>query len=284
MRIWKRLIVCLMIASCCFSFASCASANAGAVATVDEEEQKWREAGRAVPLPTMINVNGFCYYELDLETIQNLNLAVESCDGLTEIGKIDLDSVSCEYAEDGSRVLKLRRTILKNKNDYDAHGTGAVIDETVYAYPDSQYPNLLVAILDGEPGIFEIGSVVGNRKVSAKALIQENHGLDDAQKIREVCICCFQAPQAGIEETVISDRAELESLYDAVNMISSTGNKRNLSGELDSYPFYECRIELENGFPLTLTYSPSDHLLTCDGVSFESNDALSAWITAHGEK
>ena len=280
MSIRKTWIVCVLLSLCCLVIVSCAATNAGSVA--DEEELKQKEAGRLAPIPTIITANGYFYTELDLETIQDLNLAVESCDGLTEIGKLNSNWVFREYTEDGNCVLKIGRTIRKNKKDYDAIRTSAVIGDTLYAHPNPRYPNLLVAILDGEPAIFQIGAVEDNRKVSVKTIIQENYGLDDAEKIRKVCVRCYPAPQAGIVETTVTDRTELEVLFDAIDMISCTGEQYRPC-EPETYPLYECSIEMKNGFSRVIEYWLNDNVLTCDEIVFEGDDALTGWIVSHGK-
>ena len=281
MRIRKILAICLLIVLCSVSFVSCAAS----ASTAGEEKQERDETGRSMPPPppTIITANGYFYTELDLETIQNFDLAVESCEGLTEIGKLNSNWVSHEYTEDGSCVLRVCRTIRKNKNDYDAVRASAVIGDTLYAHPNPRYPNLLVAILDGEPAIFQIGAVEGNRKVSAKTIIQENYGLDDAEKIREVCIRCYPAQQEGIEETTVTDRTELEALFAAIDMISSIGEEYRPCAP-ETFPRYECCIQMENGFSRTIEYWPNDNVLTCGGITFEGNDALTGWIVSHGKQ
>lgn len=281
MSIRKTLIVWLMIALCCISFVSCASANAGSASTADEEERMRNEAGLDPLPPTRMKANGCIYYELDLETIQNLNLAVESCDGLTEIGKFDPNGIASEYMDDGS--YRIRRIIRKTKEDYDAKVTVATIAETVYAHPNPQYPNLLVAVVDGEPAVFQWAGFDGNKSLDIRALMKEVYGVTDAEKIRALCVKKIQGIDTGILETTVTDRAELEAFYDAISKLSGVGEEY-LPSEAGSYPFYECVVELENGFHIVLSYSPNDNRLTYTGLSFEANDALAEWITAHGDQ
>ena len=283
MRIRKILFICLLIVLCSMSFVSCTAAGAGTASTVDEEEQKWDESGLDAPFPTMIDVNGFHYFELDLETIQNLNLAVESCDGLREIGKVDTARVRCESKEDGSLVLNIRRTTLKNKKDYDARGVAATIDETVYAYPDPQYPNLLVAVIDGEPVVFGWGGSDNKEYLKIEVVLKEIFGLDTAGKIQAIRVRNIQGVETGIIETMVTDQAELETFYNAIYELPGKGKESSPYDAEKAFACYECIAELKNGFSFSLTYYPHDNSVGFCGALFEVGSALAEWITAHGE-
>lgn len=268
----KILIVWLMIALCCISFVSCASANAGSVSTVDEEERMRKEAGRAVPIPMHFVVNNRECEELDQETIQNLNLAVKSCDGLTIFGTVE------------GTIRTFRRPILKNKNDYDAETTVATVEDTVYVHPNPQYPNLVVAVVDGEPAIFQMGADKNSKKTTVKAYVQDLYGVDSVEKIREVRLKYCPALEAGITETVITDRAELEEFFGLIDQLSGTGTELFGIDKEDIYPLFNCELILENGFNVGVSYYQKKNSIGVAGLMFESSDALSEWITAHGDQ
>ena len=278
MRIRKVLFDCFVVALFCFSLV-----------LVHEAERRWCESDHIVPFPTRITVNGFSYTELDQETIQNLNLAVDSRNGLkeigklTEIGKINSDTVFLEHEADGTDVLRVRRTTLKNKKDYDARGTSATIDETVYAYPDPQYPNLLVAVIDGEPVVFGWGGSDNKEYLKIEVVLKEIFGLDTADKIQAIRVRNIQGVETGIIETMVTDQAELETFYNAIYELPGKGKESSPYDAEKAFACYECIAELKNGFSFSLTYNPHDNSVGFCGALFEVGSALAEWITAHGE-
>ena len=151
MQFRKTLISCAMLVLCCLSFTSCAAMGAA-----QEADAERKECGCEAPPSTYFEANGFQYNELDLETIENMKLSVPTCDGLTEVGKISGGFfLSKELQDDACGVLTIARVLLKNKKDYCPTPTEAQIDKIIYAHPNPEYPNMVVARIDGEPAIFQ---------------------------------------------------------------------------------------------------------------------------------
>ena len=282
MQFRKKLISCAMLVLCCLSFTSCAAMGA---AQEDEEEPK--ECGRALPPPTHFEANGLYYSELDLETIQNLKLSVESCDGLTELGKIDGgDFPAKDLRDDACSALSIARIRLKNKNDYDAYPTVSTIEKVVYAHPNPDYPNLLVARIDGEPAIFECYGCAKDRKCSIDAMLRDIYGVTAPEKIQAVHIAYYSKlmPEYEAQKTTITDRAELEAFFGAISELSGSGDNKTFAGLEKEYPCYDCELVLENGFSFTITYTEQRELITFAWKQFACNEALAAWLERNAKR
>ena len=287
MQFRKTLISCAMLVLCCFSFASCAAM--GAALSAEEEEQRQREGGPSDYQPsTYIEANGFAYGELDLETIQNLKLSVESCDGLTEIGKISGGNISrTELFDDTRSTATGQRIRLKNKKDYTALPEAAQFDKIIYAHPNPAYPNLVVARIDGEPAIFQFYCCARGKGLNIDAAIRDVYGVTAPEKIQAVRIAYYTKLSSEYEaqKTTITDRAELEAFFDAISeLFGKEPTYIDYSDPTKEYPWYDCRIELANGFSFGIGYNPQHNEVCFIGGNCEGNEALAAWLESHAKK
>ena len=266
-----------MLVLCCLSFTSCAAMSAA-----QEADEERKECGCEAPPPTYIEVNGFAYGELDLETIENMKLSVPTCDGLTEAGKISGGNISCvELLDDTCSTATGQRVLLKNKEDYTALPVAAKFDKITYAHPNPDYPNLLVVRIDGEPGIFKFYCCAKDKKCSIDAVLRDIYGVTAPEKIQAVRIAYISAPAAGFVEATITDRAELEAFFDAIGELSGSGENPTYN---DSSPWYDCVIELENGFSCSLSFDTKSKKIVFAGMEFESNEALAAWLERNAKR
>ena len=269
-----------MLVLCCLSFASCAAMSAA-----QEADAERKECGCEAPPPTYIEVNGFAYGELDLETIENMKLSVPTCDGLTEAGKISGGNISCvELLDDTCSTATGQRVLLKNKEDYTALPVAAKFDKITYAHPNPDYPNLLVVRIDGEPGIFKFYCCAKDKKCSIDAVLRDIYGVTAPEKIQAVRIAYISAPAAGFVEATITDRAELEAFFDAISELSGSGDNETFAGLEKENPRYDCEIVLENGFSFTITYTEQRELITFAWKQFACNEALPAWLERNAKR
>lgn len=259
----KTLLLCLALSLLCIAFCSCETRP---------------EPSLLPPLPMGITVNGVTYYELDLETIQNLDLVVESCHGLTEIGKIERCN-GFMYAEGAFH----RREIQKSKDDWDTTVTYVSIGDTAYAHPNPRYPNLVVALVDGAPAIFQFSGGKASGK-SVIDVIRGQYGLTSAEMIREIRVSSQQFRQAVVPETTVTDRTELQRFFDAFTELRPSLETDYVGGEgegEDSFPVYFFEVVLDTGFSFQLDYLPNYNKIGLAGYYTASGETLDAWLRSY---
>lgn len=239
------------------------------------------------PFPMHIVVEGqmdneMCYWEVDEETIQRLNLAVESCDGLTEVGKIadaGLETTRPVYEKD--------REIYKQEKLEPKRMT-VVIPETAYAHPDPRYPNLVVALLDGEPAIFQFSNFSGSGyhpeagdRVAPSDLVAI-YGLTSPEAIREIRVSSQEEDQDVVLKATIADQAEIQRFLDLIHNWGDDWAEpaRGHDPEI-AYPKYYVEVDLANGFSFTFDLTVKTGTIDWAMFYFRNNEALNVWIESH---
>lgn len=231
MKFRKVIFACVLVSLCSVIFSAC-----------------FYNSTPPEPLP--ITVGNRVYAEVTQDTIKKFDLSVESCAGLSEIGKIDDSS---EYV------------------------TG-----TVYVHPDPRYPNLVVALIDEKPRIFLFSNFTG---CSVRMdMIRDIHGLTAADSIQEITI--RRSQQFGEESTVeatITEKAEIERFLDALHDFTGTaGGIGSLANQSDNeYPHYFLDVRLSNGFSCEFHYYPKLKLFAHSLTDFfVISDSMQKWIHA----
>lgn len=247
----RKLFILLIAASfCCVAFSSC------------------NTYGLAPMEPTVIVVNNnLVYAELDQERIQNLNLAVSSCDGLTACGVIN---------EAGDEII---RKVFQSKDDPDPEIQTVTLGETAYAHPDPRYPNLIVVLIDGKPAVFQYC----NGGLSGGAQLKEMYGINGPNKIREIQIRSQKDKQKAVLEATVTAPAELEAFCDALDSEQgSLGRTRDTSVN-GTFPVYLLEVVLDNGFSFSFDYFPNrgDGCVHFAGEFFASSEQINTWISSH---
>lgn len=249
MRFQKIAFLLFAILFCCVAFSAC---NSGSV--VPQE-------------PMRIIVNNSVYAELDQETIQKLNLAVPSCDGLTACGIIN-----------GAGKKETRR-VLKSKDDRNPTVQTVTVGETAYTHPDSRYPNLVVALVSGEPAVFQYC----NGGLSEGSALKEMYGIGDANKIREIQIRSQQAGQKAVLEETVTDPADLEAFCNAIDSEQGSSGRAREYNEEETFPAYIMNVELDNGFSFEFVYYPNkgSGCVYFAGETFGSSEPMNEWLNSH---
>ena len=228
-------------------------------------------AAKAPMEPMTITVISRVYAEVEPEKVQALHLAVESCEGLTEIGEIDPHYTS-------------RLVYDKDKRDYVYKSVH--VEDKVYAYPDAGYPNLVVALVDGEPVIFQFCNCLGIVDVVDFETIYGTLSLDTVDRIE---IRTFHREVERNAEITVSDREDLTAFCDAFHDLNSADeNETAISTEKNAsdsgeYPRYEVTIYLSNGFSAELICYPSLHYVRGERAYYWSNGKLVEWFEAHAK-
>ena len=239
--------------------------------------------GYVLPYPMDIVVEGqmdneMCYWEVDEETIQRLNLAVESCDALTEVGTIDNAGF-----ETTRPVYEKDREIYKQEKLEPKRMT-VVIPETAYAHPDPRYPNLVVALLDGKPAIFKFSTFSGfdyhpeaGERIAPGNLIAI-YGLMSPEAIREIRVSSQEENQDVVLKATITDQAEIQRFLDVIQNWDDWGWPARGHNPDTEYPRYYVEGELANGFSFTFYLSSKEDSIEWANFWFTGSEALTAWI------
>ena len=250
MRIRKISSIFIAALLCCSMFSACNAAN-----DVPPE-----------PFSILVN-NNLVYAELYQERIQNLNLAVSSCDGLTACGVVN---------EAGEEKI---REVYQNKDDRNPTVETVTLGETAYALPDPRYPNLIVVLIDGKPAVFQYC----NGGLSGGAQLKEMYGINGPNKIREIQIRSQKDKQKAVLEATVTDPAELEAFCDALDSEQgSLGRTRDTSVN-GTFPVYLLEVVLDNGFSFSFDYFPNrgDGCVHFAGEFFASSEQINTWISSH---
>ena len=241
-----------------------------------------KEVGVSLQLPMEIVLDGHkSYSEVDQETIERLNLAVESCDGLTEAGTIQ---------NAGSEVYRV--VYEKPFSEYNEVGREPVenmvtVPEIAYVHPDPRYPNLVVALVDEKPAIFEFTNYIGSSyfpasgdRIAPSDLIAI-YGLTTPDRIREIRVSTQEKDQKAVLNATITNQAEIQDFLDAIHDWDAWGQPSGTFDDPDDYyPEYDIEVDLENGFSFTMRFWPKN-CIRWAMFSFSSSESLTAWIESH---
>lgn len=210
--------------------------------------------GAIPPEVRSIVVNDRVYGEVPQDTQQKLNLSVASCSGLSKVGEID---------------------------DYYSKTT-----EVAYAYPDPRYPNLVVALVDEKPTIFQFANFLS--PFTDMEDIRQIYGLTTADAICEISISTQQAAKPTTAVATITEKDEIAKFFDALIELPPAGvGYGNSSADSEDDPFFPAYffdVSFSNGFSTRFTYYPklTQELLYFDtDISFDCSDAMAAWIHAY---
>ena len=211
-------------------------------------------------LPMMIHVKGRTYAEIRPKLIQEDNISlipVTSCKGLTEIGPVD---------DAGEQTMR---------GTSDGQHDSVTIPDTVYLYPDSDYPNLAVAVVDGSPAYFELRDV----EHMTAGEMQKLYGSLPVQKL------ILRDGSNLSKKRTITDPDSIAQLFDAINSLPQ--DSWGFGGHLDENPLCAITAVLSNGCKVELSYHLKDpeHSDSYNaigiGAYFESNEAIDTWIADH---
>ena len=227
-------------------------------------------AAKAPMEPMTITVISRVYEEVEPEKVQALHLAVESCEGLTEIGEIDPHN------------RKTYRLVYdKDKRDYVYKSVH--VEDKAYAYPDAGYPNLVVALVDGEPVIFQFCNFVGN----GEAELETIYGAISPDTIDRIEICAYHREVERNTEVTVSDKQDLAAFCDAYHaelpayeLIAA--ERSDPEADLD-YPQYSVTINLTNGFFIDLCCYPRQYALHCANRWYPCSEQLREWFESHAK-
>ena len=225
----------------------------------------WRIHSNTLPeerltLPMMIHVKGRTYAEIRPKLIQENNISlipVTSCKGLTEIGPVD------DAGEETLRGIS------------DGQHATVTIPDTVYLYPDSDYPNLAVAVVDGSPAYFELTDV----EHMTAGEMQKIYGSLPVQKL-----ILRDGSNLSDEGTTITDPDSIAQLFDAINSLPQ--DRWGHGGHLTN-PLCAITAVLSNGCKVELSYHLKDPEVSDSinvigiGAYFETNEAIDAWFAAN---
>jgi len=236
--------------------------------------------GVSAQLPMeLVLVEGRSYSEIDQETIQRLNLSVESCKGLTEVGKIHNAGSKVNrvvYDKPISEYMGVAREPVENL---------VTVPETAYAHPDPRYPNLIVALVDGEPAIFEFANLLGRGyyhpeegdRITPGDLVAI-YGLTSPEAIREIQVYGQENKQDDVLKATVSDPGEIQQFLDAIRDLDNWGLPLGSSDPDDDFPWYYVHVDLANEFSFDLRFTPKTNSIAWANFWFPSNEALNTWI------
>lgn len=221
------------------------------------------------------------YWEVDKETIQRLNLGVESCDGLTEVGKI------VDAGRETSRPVYEKNRKIYEQEGLEPKEMTVVVPETAYAHPDPHYPNLVVALVDGEPAIFQFSSFSGfgyhpesGDRIAPSDLVAI-YGLTSPDAIREIRVSSQEEDQDVVPKATITEQAEIKRFLDAIQSWDDWGWPAGARDPDTAYPRYYVEGDLANGFTFSFDLTPKTNNIEWASFRFLGNEALNAWIESH---
>ena len=198
-----------------------------------------------------IDIGNLAYAELEPSLVQKLHLSVDSCEGLTEVGKVT-------------------GTVAPEKDDRIKEDS---FPEIAYAYPESGYPNLVVAPLNGIPTVFQFTVFVNHRAHTRE--LQQIYGSIPADKITV-------SKKGSDAEIAVTDPEAIAQFYAAFNALP--GDDFADFHNITDFK-YDATVSLANGFPFHLTYMPSQtndkSYFTAASCSFYGSKELDDWFAAH---
>ena len=218
--------------------------------------------------PMTVVVDHYVYGEVPKDTLKKLGISVESCDGLAVAGAI----------EDAGREVV--RPVFENFES-EPEVTYVKNPDTAYVHPNPSYPNLVVALVDGEPAVFQFCNGIVEWMPSAQEL-REKYGLTSADAIREIHVYNQKAGQKAVLVATVTSKEEIQTFYNLLAQIDDKG-----SGVFDHYegvsefPVYIVDVALSNGFSMEVSYYPNYSSIEWAGLYFHGNNSVSAWFDSY---
>lgn len=231
------------------------------------------------PLPMTICVNDCMYEEVSQEKLAALSLSVASCDGLQEIGMVDFGNSN------------MRRPIL-DEDGKEISSETVTVGEKAYAYPDAEYSNLIVALVDGEPAVFQFCNAIHKIKIET---VESVYGSFTPDTVESIVIRVLREENGNYEpEITVSDRAALTAFCDACHAYESAvgeetsdsaenippASSEDVQLEGRAYPQYDVEIHLSNGESVPMLCCPKQRFVACKGVSYCADGKLVEWFDA----
>ena len=204
--------------------------------------------GEPLPEPQTIVYNNRLYAEVDQDTAQTLDLVVDSYSSLTAIG--------------------------------EAEDRGTASFQTIYAYPDIRYPNLIVVLFDNEPCIFQFANYVSPNDADIED-VKDIFGIQTSDAISEIRISKQNAHEAVAEGSIISDKLAIDAFLDAINQLQPGRARSDAYSDSLFFPAYYLKILLSNGFYLTFEYYPQLEQIYFANRFFTFEKTMSDWLNLH---
>lgn len=144
----------------------------------------------STPNHRTIQINQCTYHDLFPDQVKKLGLSVDSCEGLTEIGAFE-----CPYESE--------------------------IQGIAYAHPDPKSTNLVVAMIDETPTVFQFANF--NRLPADMDEVLQKFGLLSADSIRELSVYAYRhdGPPHSEPEIITETVTDEERLTEFFALISS---------------------------------------------------------------
>ena len=221
------------------------------------------------PSPLTIRVADCYYSEVSEDKLAALSLSVASCDGLREIGEVDAES------RNGLRPIL-------DEDGKEISSETVTVGEKAYAYPDARYPNLIVALVDGEPAIFQFCNFLDNYEAELETV----YGPFSPDTIDSIDLRVTRREDSGYgSEVTISDKQDLTAFCDAYHAEPAgyevTSAERGEPEDNLDYPHYSARINLTNGFSVNFIFYPRQYVLDCAFRGYPCSQQLREWFEAH---
>lgn len=300
----NRTILYVVLALLLLSLCACESQSgqSGAPASTSASQEtgnpivSTQEAPCAPLEPMTISTTDRVYQEVDQATIRELGLAVASCDGLTELGKIP---------KAGQTVTRP----IYEKWGEEPTLTAVTVPEIAYAHPDPRYPNLMVALVDGAPAIFQFCNFIAPYFGDLK--LEDVYGPLTVDTVKSVSVRIRREPTGSYEpKPLVTDREAIAAFCDAFHAqytlsdseleeISALRRRYNEwlpeNAEGLEYseiaalrelhcgwlPQYLVDIELSNGFQVSLSYYPERYSYEYGMDGGLGSKQMNEWFDAH---
>lgn len=303
----NRTILCAVLALLVLSLCACQAqsehSGASASAPTSQETGDQIVSTQEVPCcaprePMEIRTIDRVYAEVDQATIRELGLAVASCDGLTELGKI----------KDAGQTVT--RPVYEKWGE-EPTLTEVTVPETAYAHPDPRYPNLAVALVDGAPAIFQFCSFIAPYDGDLK--LEDVYGPLNADTVKSVSVSIRREVHGSYEpKPQITDREAIAAFCDAFHAQYTLSDSEleeiaalhrrynewlpeNAEGLEDAeieaqrelhcgwLPEYLVDIELSNGFQVSLYYYPERFSYEYGMDGGLGSKQMNEWFDASGK-
>lgn len=223
------------------------------------------------PSPLTIRVADCYFSEVSEDKLAALSLSVASCDGLREIGEVDAET------RNGQRPIW-------DEWEKDYTSVSVSVGDKAYAYPDARYPNLIVALVDGELAIFQFCNFLDNYEAELETV----YGPFSPDTIDSIDLRVTRRENSGYgSEVTVSDKQDLTAFCDAYHAEPAgyevTPAERGEPEDNLDYPNYSVRINLTNGFSVNLLVYPRKHAIDCACRWYPCSQQLREWFEAHAK-
>lgn len=201
------------------------------------------------PLPTAIVVEQKVYEEVSTDRIKELHLSVDSCVGLSEIGEFE---------------------------SQDDHSWGIA-----YCHPNPLYPNLVVAMIDEKPTVFQFANFLGFFSVSFSE-IKTLYDISSSESISEITISRQRKKEKPVALKTITETEQIGNFYKSLDELSpsvSGFSKSQEDGEdSQNFPVYFIDVKLANEYSLEFTYYPKLEQMYICGIFFRYGVLMKEWV------